>query len=270
MTRCFSFLVLALTILPACHLRRQSSAPQASSEELGKSVFVSACTSADKKDADVLLAQALMQGVQTKDCHVAWQKLQATSEVMLSGFGIRDLKLLVLFPHLEELSLTDHSIQDLKPLASLQKLKKLNLSYNEIRDLTGLQDLTKLADLRLVGNKLSSLKPLASLTQLKVLDLSETMVADLSPLGSLKTLQSLLIADNEVVDLQPLSQMTALEQLSAANNQILSLKPIANLARLSGKRLNVEGNPIRKAECPTTGSSSAVTGYCLGLRGAQP
>lgn len=267
------FPLICVLTLHACTARQAASSTPAddhsSASSLSQAIFVGACTAADKS-SDAVLAQALMRSVEAKDCRSAWDRLASSRRMMLAGFRLQDIKLLAVFPDLEEVALTDNWISDLKPLGSLKKLSSLNLSFNRIRDLTGLEGSINLRELSLSGNEISSLAPLSSLQNLRALDISENQVQGLAALAPLQNLVSLRIADNAVRDLSPLSHHFALEQLSLERNLVESLKPISSLPRLVGRRLRVEGNPVKKAGCPTNGDSAAVTAYCLSLRDITP
>lgn len=258
-----------LSVVSGCTLRRSPTSQVGASPSLAKDVFVAACSSTSRA-SEVILAQALMRSIGTSDCQVAWQELQKKKNITLSGFGIQDLKLLSIFPQIEELALTDNEISDLVPLGGVAKLKKLNLSFNGIRSLAGLEHLASLEELSLMGNKLELIAEISALKNLKVLDISENRIHDLSPLARLSNLGILVADDNDLKDLSSLQSLTSLEQLSIERNRVESLRPLSGLARLQAKRLKVNGNPIRKEECPTFGESSAVTSYCLSLRGLAP
>lgn len=253
----------------ACTVRKNQSAVQSSDPPLGASIFISACESEGRSD-DVLLAKSLMQSVLTSDCASAWTKLQGSKQIMLVGYGLKDVKLLTLFPHLEEVYLNNNSIEDLKPLASLKSLRKLNLSFNEVSDLRGLGSLSDLSELVLLGNRIDNLAPLASLPNLKTLDVSENSLQVIAPVGSIKSLASFSASDNAIKDISPLEGLKNLEYLQIERNQVKSLKPISNLVHLVPKRLKLEGNPITNEGCPTGGESAAITSYCLALRGIAP
>jgi hypothetical protein len=267
--RFLSACLSGLFVFSACTVRKNQSVLQSSDPPLGASIFIAACESQGKSD-DVLLAKSLMQSVLANDCPSAWTKLQGTTQIMLVGYGLRDVKLLTLFPHVKEVYLNNNVIEDLKPFASLKALKKLNLSFNEISDLRGLGNLSDLSELVLLGNKIEKLTPLVSLPNLKTLDVSENSLQDIAAVGSIKSLASFAASDNAIKDLSPLEGLNDLEQLHIERNQVKSLKPISNLAHLIPKRLKLEGNPLTKEGCPTGGASAAVTSYCLALRGIAP
>jgi internalin A len=112
--------------------------------------------------------EALLQQVDTADCHQAAQRLNSLTEINLS----------------------DRQLSDLSPLASLTQLNKLNLAKNQIRDIRPLQSLTKLTELDLAGNQISDLSPLQSLVKIKKLDLRQNQIWDYTPLQYLWELET--------------------------------------------------------------------------------
>ena len=142
---------------------------------------------------DVLLSK-----VGTKDCKLAFGKLNSLITLDLMKNQIVDLKPLATLTNLTYLSLEDNKIVDVKSLATLTNLEALGLGGNQIVDVKPLTTLTHLTNLGLYSNKIVDVKPLATLTNLEVLNLFGNQVVDVKPLTTLTHLTDLRLESNRI------------------------------------------------------------------------
>ena len=97
---------------------------------------------------------------------------------------------------LDELIVDGYGIKNLKGLEHAINLEVLLIWNSEIHDLTPLSELRNLRTLSLVGNQISDISPLINLTQLEHLELKNNQITDFTPLLNLTSLGYLDIRDN--------------------------------------------------------------------------
>lgn len=203
--------------------------------------FLDYCLEKKAPDDIVRTVNFIKNDLEKKDCEDAWQILNKSKGIYLSGYAISNIY----------------------PLYGLESLQFLRLDENKIRDLFPLRSLKNLVVLRIDKNIIDNIEHLNQLKKLIVLRLDENRVKDLSPLKGIATLVRLNANKNLIQDLSPLSGLPQLKKLGLRGNNISDASALRSLKHLSYLDLRdtpLDQNRSLKSEstCPTTPDTPAV------------
>jgi Leucine-rich repeat (LRR) protein len=154
---------------------------------------------------------------------------------------IKDITLIIYFPHLERISLDGNEDVDLSPLLKMPKLKGLSFRRVQKVDHKFVSKLKSLDYLDLRESGIEDLTPFRELTALKQLGISDTKVTRIWPLGTpILSQLTLLEAENvKLEDWEFLSVCEHLEQFIARGSNLADLTCLRNSPSLW--TINVSG-----------------------------
>lgn len=181
--------------------------------------------------------------------------------------SLRDIEFLRGLKGLTVLNISGTNVVDIAPIATFTALKSLWLVRTPVSDLAPLaQSCGQLVSIALHQSLVSDFTPLRSCKNAKVMWLSGLHIRDIPDLSHNPRLSQLSLDRNLIADLTPLAAYKSITYLNLEHNAITDLSPLKDLSSLT--RLRMVGNPLGttipkiEANCPTDGSSAAVTAFC--------
>ncbi|NXM75257.1 LRGUK protein, partial [Serilophus lunatus] len=141
------------------------------------------------------------------------------------------------------LSLSGHGLRDIRILSGYNHLQKLELCHNKIQDLSCVSHMPHLLQLNASHNELTTYFAFKPPKNLKEVDFSHNQIPKMQDLSGYHSLTHLFLDFNGIEEIRGLQECPRLSHLSLAHNKI---RAIRGLGELPLRTLNLSSNQIEK------------------------